>query len=281
VITGNNVEIAGDLTTRGLVMKIDPATENPEERSFDLDLHKEVPARRGELAIAALTIMKAYHVARRPMAGTLSVFGRFEAWSEMVREPLVWLGQPDPYLTKRLLESRDPEREIIANVLQAWDGAFGNEELTAGAVLQAAKDKASPQSPNDPDTELLDAINDALPSRNGVSPRAFGKWLSKHEGRIEGGFVVKAVGEAGKTIRWRVFMTNEPYGEDANVSATADTKSDDSDSGFAGLSGFDSNPLRKERESYNTESKGSAESIGSSELTHLNPQTPHGGEFEI
>jgi hypothetical protein len=67
-----------------------------------------VPAHRGKIAAACLTILRAYHVTKRPMAGKLTVFGRFENWSAMVREPLVWLGQVDPCDTRRQVESRDP-----------------------------------------------------------------------------------------------------------------------------------------------------------------------------
>jgi hypothetical protein len=45
--TGNNLIVAGDLSARALVCRIDPEVERPEEREFALDLHSLVPAHRG------------------------------------------------------------------------------------------------------------------------------------------------------------------------------------------------------------------------------------------
>ncbi len=75
--TGNNIVLEGDITTRALVCALDPGCERPEEREFDVDLHKEVPARRGELVAAALTIVLAYLAAGAPPQGK-KPFGRFE-----------------------------------------------------------------------------------------------------------------------------------------------------------------------------------------------------------
>ncbi|MEM9627817.1 MAG: toprim domain-containing protein [Pseudomonadota bacterium] len=224
ILTGNNLEIVGDLTTRCVVCKIDPQVERPEERSFDVDLHKDVPARRGELIAAALTILKAYHVAGRPMDGALTTFGRFEGWSRMIREPLVWLGMPDPYGTKRHLEGQDPIREIIANVLEAWEEQFGSSAMTPGAVVQTAEENAKP-APRDsqgqdvdttPDTTLLDALRDALPGRDMLTGRTLGYWLRKHENRVEGGRRFEQAGAYKKTTMWLV----------RNVSATSEHTSE-------------------------------------------------------
>ena len=64
--TGNNIIIHGDLTTRALVCSLDPKVERPEERRFAVNLHEAVPARRGELVAAALTIPLAYLAAGAP-----------------------------------------------------------------------------------------------------------------------------------------------------------------------------------------------------------------------
>lgn len=224
--TGNNLEVAGDLTTRCLVIKIDPAVEKPEERSFDIDLHEWVPVHRTELAAAALTIMKAYHVAGRPMAGKLPVFGRFEMFSRMVREPLVWLGLDDPIKTKELLETRDPNREIIHNMLVAWDAAVSNEPQTAGAMLQLAKDRAWPNQPNvSQDTELLDAIKEAVPHVKEPTSRHLGKWLASHEGRIEGAMRFERVGIKDHAARWRVAILSSPTVDKQSEKATDGQKS--------------------------------------------------------
>ena len=106
--TGNNVVIAGDLTARAIVCTLDPECERPEERRFKLNLHEWVPAHRGELVAAALTIVRAYLAAGEPQKGKLPNFARFEDWSRFVREPLVWLGMADPCLTRKRIEEQRP-----------------------------------------------------------------------------------------------------------------------------------------------------------------------------
>ena len=65
-VTGNNLVLAGDLTARAIVCALDPECERPEERTFEVNLHEEVPKRRAELAVAALTIVRAYLAAGEP-----------------------------------------------------------------------------------------------------------------------------------------------------------------------------------------------------------------------
>ncbi len=57
--TGNNLEIAGDLTRRCLLVSLDAGVEQPELREFNLDILEEARVRRGELVVAALTVLRA------------------------------------------------------------------------------------------------------------------------------------------------------------------------------------------------------------------------------
>jgi hypothetical protein len=75
--TGNNLILEGDLTTRALVCALDPQCEHPEERRFDVNLHELVPARRGELVAAVLTIPLAYLAAGAPPQN-VPPFGRLK-----------------------------------------------------------------------------------------------------------------------------------------------------------------------------------------------------------
>ena len=120
--TGNNVILQGDLTKRALICGIDPQCEHPEERDFAVDLHEYVPAHRGELVAAALTIPMAY-TGDWPKSLQLGLkpFGRFEAWSRWCREPLVWLDMPDPCLSRRAIENRDPVHGNLRTLLSAWN----------------------------------------------------------------------------------------------------------------------------------------------------------------
>ena len=94
-----------------------------------------VNEQRSEYVAAALTIMSAYIASGTRVA--LRPFGSFEEWSRLVREPLVWLGLPDPVDSLRVLEAADPERAQLAAMLQAVHDAVGTREFKAAGLLAA------------------------------------------------------------------------------------------------------------------------------------------------
>ena len=59
--TGNNLQIAGDLTRRALLCSLDARCEHPERRQFDWDATDVAKTKRGRLVSAALTILRAWH----------------------------------------------------------------------------------------------------------------------------------------------------------------------------------------------------------------------------
>ena len=95
IATGNNLVVAGDLTTRIVPCNLDPQVERPEEREFSRNLYDWIPANRPRLIQAGLTVLRAYIVAGKPKQ-PIKNFARFEDWSGLVRSALVWLGETDP-----------------------------------------------------------------------------------------------------------------------------------------------------------------------------------------
>jgi putative DNA primase/helicase len=93
-LNGNNLQIVDDMTRRVLVASLDPACDRPAEREFEFDPLQELDDCRADYVHAALVIMCAY--LRSGERVDVRPFGSFETWSRMVREPLVWLGLPDP-----------------------------------------------------------------------------------------------------------------------------------------------------------------------------------------
>jgi hypothetical protein len=62
--TGNNLTIAGDLTRRVIMATLDANCERPEMRTFNVDARTEALTHRPELVAAALTVLRAWHVAK-------------------------------------------------------------------------------------------------------------------------------------------------------------------------------------------------------------------------
>src|SRR5262249_30811664 len=94
---GNNVAVVNDLVRRTIWAVLDANVERPELRVFKGKPVETVRRDRGRYVGAVLTICRAYLAAGKP--GCLSPLASFEAWSDLVRSPLVWLGYPDPVET--------------------------------------------------------------------------------------------------------------------------------------------------------------------------------------
>lgn len=195
--TGNNVQVLGDLTRRVLPCRIDPEVERPQERSFSINLPALISECRPELVQAGLTILRAYHVAGRPVQD-LTAFGSFEQWSQWVRCALVWLNMSDPNNGLRRIEQDDPVRRELAFVLEAWYSKFESLSVTVSQVIKAA---------NEPETEtsiLREALIEIAPAKEGINPRSLGRWISKYVNRIESGYCFQAMPASGTRSRYRV-----------------------------------------------------------------------------
>ena len=202
---GNNLVLQADISVRSLICTIDPGVEHPEERSFDTNLYEELPRRRGELVAAALTILRGYHCAGLPPQ-PIPAWGGFEEYSRWIRGALVWLGLPDPALTRKEVEVNDPVRQELGALLAAWHEAWGSAKTTTPQLVIAAG-YDGPKSK---------ALRDALVAiagtpRGDINVRRLGRFISAHAGRFEGGMrIVRHAMTADKTGTWAVQRRGEP-----------------------------------------------------------------------
>lgn len=138
IATGNNIEPHLDTVRRAAMVRIDVDSERPAERSgwkYD-PLLEHVSEHRSQLLSAALTLLRAYHVAGRPPQ-RLPAWGSFEVWSALVRGALVWAGCADPFETQRRVSSNANETEHEG--LDLWIAAVGSaEDGTAASVAAGA-----------------------------------------------------------------------------------------------------------------------------------------------
>lgn len=136
--TGNNIAYRGDTHRRVLIPRLEPKTENPEERAdFRYpDLRGYVRAERGRLVCAALTILRAWVCAGRPRSGC-KVWGSFEAWSTLIPPALVWAGAADPMACRPVADpdARDEERVAMRATLEAIEQLQGSIGITARGIV--------------------------------------------------------------------------------------------------------------------------------------------------
>jgi hypothetical protein len=138
--TGNNIEPINDTVRRTLMCRVEVDTERPQERTdFKRPLLEDyTQEHRAELLTAALTILRAYHVAGRP-AQKLPAWGSFTAWSQLVRGALVWTGLPDPFLTQQRTARNANEPENDAH--DFWISIINDSDGSPADIVFKANEK--------------------------------------------------------------------------------------------------------------------------------------------
>ena len=196
--SGNNVGPVQDMTRRCLTIHLSPECEVPAARSFTRpDLVPDVLRERGRYITAALTIVRAWVVAGRPLTECKSLAG-FSDWSALCRQPLLWLGLADATASVFKAMAEDPDRETLSRLLTAWQAVFGK---TAAMVRDAAK-RASEFGVEH--GELREVLHDIADERGEINRRKLGWWIKRHAGRIVDGLrFVRASGNRSAEA-WQV-----------------------------------------------------------------------------
>lgn len=198
MVTANNATFASDIARRVVPIRIDPKTEIPEERvGFTYpDLRAHVEGERPRLVAAALTTIRAYHVAGRPPHGKPPM-GSFESWDLLIRGALLWVGQVDPIEGRqRIRAESDVELDALRQALAAWHSTFGPAPMTVAVAVERAEK----------DGELAAALAEmawcSIKELNG--PR-LGYSLRRVAGRIVGGLAFeRQEGQTHGSARWAV-----------------------------------------------------------------------------
>lgn len=179
--SGNNVGPVKDMTRRCISIHLDPGCEMPASRSFTRpDLVRDVLRERGSYASAALTIIRAWIVADRPRSSCKQLAG-YGDWSDLCRQPLLWLGCADPTASVFEAMADDPDRETLGRLLSAWFSAFGK---TPAMVRDAVKQAVLFGNEN---FELREVLRDIADERGEINRRKLGWWIKRHGGRIVDG----------------------------------------------------------------------------------------------
>jgi putative DNA primase/helicase len=183
--TGNNVGFQSDMVRRGLVCELETDAERPERRAFRHNPLKRIGANRGKYVAAALTIVLSHIAAGAPQ--TLTPLASYEEWSARVRDPLVWLGEPDPVDSQEKSRADDQDRNDIREFFTLWPSyMLANQPYTVARIADIAEGVgASGFAPDDLKTLLL-RVAEARRKPGAISHERLGHWLRKISGRRSG-----------------------------------------------------------------------------------------------
>lgn len=176
--TGNNVEPDRDMRRRVITIYLSPMSATPATLSYNGRPVDAVRSDRGRYVGHALTVVRAWIAAGRPNAEVPDI-ASFEAWSDLCRQPLLWLGRPDSATSLIEQVKADPALEELGALMMAWHMEFGLTSAMLRTVIARATD--------DRDGDLWQAMVD-LPfvEKDRVNPTAFGKYLKRHANRVVG-----------------------------------------------------------------------------------------------
>ena len=193
--SGNNVGPIRDLLRRVVTIHIDPRCEAPAAIAYKDKPRERVRKHRGKYVAAVLTIIMAWQRAEAPKADVSDIATFTGPWSDYCRQPLIWLGLPDPATALLKQLNHSPDQEALASLFEGWYEAFGSVPTT----VRKAKTEISRNE------KLLDAIPELYleDMQGNINPTKLGQLLGKNANRIIGGYQLqpaKADGRKG----WRV-----------------------------------------------------------------------------
>lgn len=196
--SGNNVGPLQDMTRRCITIRLDPCMETPTARTFTRpDLVRDLLRERGRYVSAALTLVRAWIVAGKPQT-TCRSLASYGEWSDLCRQPLLWLGCADPTASVFEAMAEDPDRELLARLLVAWHAVFGKTPTMVRDVVRKAHLLPSERA------ELREVLHDIADEKGEINNRKLGWWIKRHAGRIVGGLRFVRTSGNSSAEKWRV-----------------------------------------------------------------------------
>jgi putative DNA primase/helicase len=208
-MTGNNLPIVDEQVRRTVLCRMDAGEEDPEQREFDSDPIQTVLADRGRYIADILIIARAYLANGSKRAG-MRPYGSYPGWSRLVREPLIWLSEPDPVASQIATKASDPEGARLRSIITAWHAAFQLETHTLTDVVATITAGVLPADKKAAYDTLCEVLREAFPGRGGamIDTYRWGIWMRKFAGRVVDRMrFVKDEGNTGGAIRWQISVS--------------------------------------------------------------------------
>ena len=199
ILTGNNLLLQGEMPRRILVCRIDPRTDKPFARSFDLDPYAYCRDNRQLLIASALTLIRA----SLTLGCNSKVVGRlasFEEWDTWVRRAVILANELKPGMFGDVMDviksnqSVDPDQETLTAVLASWEETYTTKPISVAELISGSSENFVSEHKKKL-FESLEAMTNQ--NRRQFTARSVGRYLGYRQDRIAGGRVLKKVQRSG------------------------------------------------------------------------------------
>lgn len=199
--SGNNVDPVNDMARRCITINLEPNCEIPATRKFkNPNLLGTLHQQRGEYVTYALTIIRAWINAGSPKADCDPV-GGYTRWSDLCRQPLLWMGLPDPVQSLFNMIIDDPDRELLGRVLKIWHERYGNTPTKISTVVTGTMTGSDDFSSEDLNEILIEIAGD---NKIGINNTRLGNWVKRNERKIVNGLRFTRANVNTNAVFWRV-----------------------------------------------------------------------------
>ncbi|GAB5517219.1 primase-helicase zinc-binding domain-containing protein [Rhodopirellula baltica] len=207
--TGNNMAFGTDIGRRVLPIRLQSPLETPETRTGfkHPDLLAWVGDERPRLAVAALTILRAYFVAGCPVQPN-GEWGSFESWSAIIRGAIVWAGGADPLPTRATALAGDDTAALLEKLIVGIEQA---DPTGIGLTVKEIQIKTYGSEADIKDNEVLaEAVFEICGER--FNAHKLGRRIRGMKGRVHGGKFIDNESAGGGVKRWRVRLAESGFG---------------------------------------------------------------------
>lgn len=178
------------------MIRLDANTTRLRGRRFLIsDLRGYVAAHRAGLLVAALTLIRACTMSDGSDAHT--PLPSFEPWSRFARDPLLWLGMPDPVSTQD--DETDDEAVPLADAFRliGEHPSIGDKDFMASDLAQICELIFDGSDP-------LPAAIEAAGCSAATDQTKVGYWLREKRDHIAGGYKLVRGAAVRGTRKWRL-----------------------------------------------------------------------------
>ncbi|MGC2459208.1 MAG: DNA-primase RepB domain-containing protein [Gallionellaceae bacterium] len=200
--SGNNVGPVRDLLRRVLTIHVDARCATPAMISYTSDPVDRVRKNRELYVAAVLTIIMAYRQAGSPRTSVKNIVTFGGAWTDYCRQPLLWLGHPDPATALFEQIKDDPDGDALSGLMTEWQAIFGSKATTIRKALIEA------ESPGG--ILLLDAMRECpVEDKGEINRSKLGWFLKKSANRVVNGLMFQQARADGRAA-WKVVVAAPP-----------------------------------------------------------------------